>query len=294
MTLALNAVLTGLAVGAVYGLVAVGYTIVFNTTRVFNLAHGDFVMIAVMVSYVSLNLWHLPSAVAFLLVLISVTFISVVEERVAVRPFLSGGSFGLGWFISTLAFSLVIEATVVILYGDNPVVTIPSFLPSVAVAIGPVRLSSQLVFAFVALVIVMGALDQFYRRTWLGQAMRATAEDREAASLRGIDPDRMSLLAFVMAGVAAAVAGFVLAPIVGSDNTIGLTYSVKGFLALAIGGFGSFRGAIVAAMLLGVSEQIFDLYASAQFETVADLALLMIVLTVRPGGLFGAFRTRQV
>src|ERR1039458_1834527 len=109
MTLAINAVVTGLAIGSVYGLIAIGYTVVFNATKVFNLAQGDLVMLGVLISFYVLDLRHWPEIVALAIVLVAVPAVSLLEERFVVRPFLQRRGSSIGWFISTLAFSLVVE-----------------------------------------------------------------------------------------------------------------------------------------------------------------------------------------
>jgi branched-chain amino acid transport system permease protein len=297
MRLTLEAIVTGISIGSVYGLIAVGYTVIYNATRVFNLAQGDLVMVGVMVSYVALDSWHWSELGAFLLVLGAVTALSVFEGGVAVLPLLRNAQEGMhriGWFISTLAFSLVIETVVVILYGPHYPVAIPSPLPNHVISVGSVTVQPRLLATLAALIVILVSTSLFYKRTWYGQAMRAAAQDREAASLRGVSPRQVCLVAFLLGGVVAAVAGYAVAPIVFSDTSIGLEYSLKGFLALAIGGFGSIRGAVVGALLLGVAEQLFDLWVSARFELVAGLGLLMVILLVRPNGLFGEREARVV
>jgi branched-chain amino acid transport system permease protein len=294
MGLLLTAVVTGLGIGSVYGLVGVGYTVVFNATRVFNLAQGDLVMCGVMFSYIFLDVLHWTQLGAFAGVIVLVTAISVIEERTVVRPFLKENTEAIGWFISTLAFSLIVETIATILYGDRPIVAIPGFLPNVGLHTGALSTTPQLLLSIATLIVVVAAIEVFYTRTWIGQAMRATAQDRTAAALRGISTDRVGVYAFGLGGAVAALAGFVIAPIVFSNVTIGLTYGLKGFLALAIGGFGSIRGAVAGALILGIGEQIFDLYVNPLFEQVAGLGLLLIVLLVRPGGLFGSSATRRV
>jgi branched-chain amino acid transport system permease protein len=294
VNLVVNAIATGLAIGSVYGLIAIGYTVVFNATRVFNLAQGDLVMVGVLLSYWALDLEHWPQLAAFGFVLVGVVVVSLFEERVVVRPFLRRPAENIGWFISTLAFSLIVETIATILYGNHPPEPVPSPLSGRAVHLGTVTISPQLLLAIVTLLVVTAAVELFYRGTWLGQAMRATAEDREVAALRGIDPARMSTLAFGIGGLVAAVGGFVIAPVVFSDVSIGLAYGLKGFIALAIGGFGSLRGAVIGAFALGAAEQVFDLYVSPRYEILAALALLMAVLALRPTGLFGETGVRRV
>jgi branched-chain amino acid transport system permease protein len=294
VTLLANAVLTGLAVGAVYGLVAVAYSVIYTATRVFNLAQGDLVMVGVLLSYYCLDVQHWPQIVDLLIVMTGVTAVSLVEERTVVRPFLRRPSSNIGWFITTLAFGLVIETVAVILYGNQPPLPVPSPLGSQPLRIGAIGLSQPLALALVALVAITVGVDYMYRRTWLGQALRATSEDREVAALRGISPVRMSRLAFLIGGLIAGVSGYVVAPIVFANVSIGLNYSVFGFVALAIGGFGSTRGALVGSLALGVAQQVFDLYADARFEAVVPLILLLVILAIRPLGLFGDRQMRSV
>ncbi len=292
--LLVNAIVTGLAIGAVYGLIAVGYTVVFNATRVFNLAQGDLVMVGVLLTFWALNVEHWPQAVAVAVVVVAVPTLAFVEERLVVRPFLRRPGDNIGWFISTLAFGLVLETVVTLLYGNRPPVAVASPLPKSAVHLGPIATTPQLLLALATLVISTVLVEAFYRRTWLGQAMRATADDREVAALRGIEPGRMSMLAFAIGGLLAAVGGYAVAPIVYADVSIGLTYSIKGFIALAVGGFGSIRGAIVGALAIGVAEQVFDVYADPRYEILAGLGLLMVILAVRPTGLFRTAVAREI
>jgi branched-chain amino acid transport system permease protein len=294
MTLFLTALFAGLAVGSVYGLIALSYTVVFNSTAIFNIAQGDLMMAGVLASYFCLDRWHLPQILTLVVILAVVVSLSLVEERVAVRPFVSKPVVGLGWFIATLAFSLVIETVASIIYGQNPVVPIPGALGNGTIRVDGVHVATKFILAFVTMIVVMVALEIFYKRSWLGTAMRGVAEDREVAALRGIDALRISRLAFVIAGVVTALAAFVVAPIVSADVTVGLTYGLKGFIALAAGGFGSLRGCVIGGLLLGVAEQMFDLYVSSNYEILAGLILVLIVLAVRPSGLFGMRAVREV
>jgi len=295
VTLFWTAVVAGLAIGSIYGLVGIGYTVVFNATRVFNLAQGDLVMLGVMGSYLTLAVWKLEWALGFLVVLAGVGAVAAIEEKFVVRPFLKkSGAASFGWFIATLGFSAVIEAIVAILFGHRSVVSIPTPLSLSGLHIGSVQLGYRQLLIIGTFIVTILALEVFYGKTWLGQAMRGTAEDRDAASLRGINPVSMSRTAFIMAGLLAAIAGFIIAPITFSDPTIGLSFTLKGFLALAIGGFGSIRGAVVGGLALGVFEQLFDAYVSSNYEILVGLILVLVVLTLRPEGLLRSTVARTV
>jgi branched-chain amino acid transport system permease protein len=294
MTVFLTALFAGMAVGSVYGLIGLSYTVVFNSTAVFNVAQGDLMMAGVLVSYFCLDRWHLPQLVTLLVIIGAVVALSLVEERVAVRPFLRRPGHGLGWFIATLACSLIIETVASVIYGENPVVPIPGLLGGSSLGIGGVHVASKFILAFAVMIVVMIALEVFYKRTWLGTAMRAVAQNRDVAALRGIDALRISRLAFALAGLVTALAAFAVAPIVSADVSVGLTYGLKGFIALAAGGFGSLRGCVVGGLLLGIAEQMFDLYVNSNYEILAGLILVLLVLAVRPSGLFGRRAVREV
>lgn len=295
MNVFVTTVLAGLAIGSVYGLVGIGYTVSFNATRVFNLAQGDLVMVGIMSSYFGLDVLKLPQAADAVLVVLFVGLVSAFEERTVVRPFLKkSGVASFGWFIATLGFSSVVETVVNVSFGHHDIVAIPSPLPLSGIHVGSsvIGYRQLLVIGTFAAVIVL--LELFYTRTWTGQAMRGAAEDREAASLVGVNPEVMSRRAFLMAGMLAGLAGYVIAPITFSNPSVGLGFTLKGFLALAIGGFGSIRGAVVGGVALGLCEQLFDSYGSSNYEIVVGAVLVLLVLSLRPEGLFKTSAARTV
>jgi branched-chain amino acid transport system permease protein len=295
MTLFWTAVVAGLAIGSIYGLVGVGYTVAFNATRVFNLAQGDLVMLGVMGSYLAFVVLKLPWVVGMLCVFVAVGTVSAIEEKFVIRPFLKkSGAASFGWFIATLGFSVVLEAVVAAWFGHRAIVAIPTPLSLHGVRVGSVLIGYRQILIIATFAVTIVLLELFYSKSWLGQAMRGTAEDRQAASLRGINPISISRTAFIMAGILGAIAGFVIAPITFSDPTIGLNFTLKGFLALAIGGFGSIRGAVVGGLTLGVGEQLFDAYVTSNYEILVGLMLVLVILSIRPEGLFRSTVARTV
>jgi branched-chain amino acid transport system permease protein len=295
VNLLLTTVVAGLAIGSIYGLVGIGYTVSFNASRVFNLAQGDLVMVGIMSSYYLLDVLKLPQIADLFLVVGFVGLLAAVEERVVVRPFLKKtGAASFGWFIATLGFSSVIETVVNVLFGHHNIVSIPSPLPLSGLHIGSSVIGYRQLLIIGTFLAVIVFLDLFYARTWTGQGMRSAAEDREAASLIGVNPVAMSRTAFIMAGMLAGIAGFVIAPITFSNPAVGLNFTLKGFLALAIGGFGSIRGAVVGGLALGVGEQLFDTYVSSNYEIVVGAILVLLVLSARPEGLFRTTAARTV
>jgi branched-chain amino acid transport system permease protein len=280
--------------GSVYALVALGYNITYNATGVFNLAQGDLVMIGLMLTWVTVSIFKLPYIIAFLVVVAIVALVALIEERLVVRPFLARKEANIGWFISTLGFSIVIEAVALILFGNHPIVPIPSFLPQKGFHILGVLFVPRELLVLAALVVLSVGFEFFFKKTRMGLTMQATAEDRQAAGLRGVNPIRIGQMGFLLGGVVAGVAGFAVAPLVSTSISVGLSYSVKGFVALAVGGFGNLRAGVITALLLGVAESVFDLFVGAEYEIAVGLVILLVVLGLKPTGVSRSLASRQV
>jgi len=294
MSLAITTLIAGIAVGSVYALIATCYSIVFLGTRVFNLAQGDIVVMGLVVSYFLLDVYHLPQIVTLVCAVAATTLFSVLEERLIIRRFLKLGSAGFGWFIGTLGLALVLETIWAILMKSQNPVPIPSPLGSKPLHLGSVSIEPDFVLCIAVTLVLVVAVALFYSRTYIGTSMRATAEDRDLAGLRGIKPGQVSMIAFAMAGVISGLAGYVLAPIAQSDVSIGLTYGLFGFIGLAIGGFGSLPGALIGGWLVGIGQQVFDVYINPNYDLLAGLILLLVVLSVRPTGLLSSRSIRTV
>jgi branched-chain amino acid transport system permease protein len=289
-----DAIVAGLCTGSVYGLVALGYNITYNATGVFNLAQGDLVMVGLMLTWVGVSIFKLPYLVVFLGVVIVVALISLIEERLVVRPFLVRREANIGWFISTLGFSIVIEAVALIWFGNHPIVPIPSFLPAAGFHILGTLFVPRELLVLGSLIVLSVGFEVFFKKTRTGLMMQATAEDRQAAGLRGVNPVRIGQMGFLLGGVIAGVAGFAVAPLVSTSISVGLNYAVKGFVALAVGGFGNLRAGVAAALFLGVAESVFDLFVGADYEIAVGLVILLLVLCVKPTGVSRSFAARQV
>jgi len=269
--------------------------VIFSATRVFNLAQGDLVMVGVMSSYYVLVVLEWPQWASLILVVLFVAAIALFEERFVVRRFLKKqGTASFGWFIATLGFSLILETVVNVSFGRHPIVSIPSPFSLDGFHVGDLTIGYRQLFVIISFVAIIAALEFFYSRTWIGQAMRGTAEDREAASLLGIYAVLAIGVAFALAGAVAGFAGYAIAPITFSDPTVGLSFTLKGFLALAIGGFGSIRGAIVGGLSLGIAESLWVLYQGPDYEALVGVFLVLGVLIVRPQGLFNSVAGRSV
>ncbi len=276
--------LTGLREGAVYGLVGVGFVAIYAVTGIINLAQGEFAVLGAFVAISALGA-GLPLVVAALAGVLAVAALAVVVERVAIAP--ARGSSTVAYIILTLGVSIALKAAALLVWGADG-----RALPAVAegtMQLGGVVITPQDLAVFVATALVAAVLYGFFERTLTGKAFRACAEQQVAARLVGISPARMSRLAFALAGAAAAVAGILVSPIELTSWDSGLFLGLKGFVAASLAGMVSIPGAILGGLLLGVVESLSGGYVSSGLKDAVAFFVLLVVLVLRPGGVF----TRQ-
>lgn len=286
-----TAVLGGLVVGSIYVLVALGYNVALLASGAFNFAQAAVVMFGTFIAYQFGVLDGLPLPLVLAVGAAAGALVGILIEIVAIRPVQGRGVHG--ELVTTVGASIVLEGVAVLTWGDQAL-PLNAVVSSRVVSIGGGRVSIDgLVIIGFALVVFL-ALWTWSRRTLGGLACLAASEDRTAASLRGVNVRLMSILALAFAGALGGLAG----PIVGTATfavvTLGTAITLKAFLALAIGGFGSFPGAAVGGLLVGLIESLTSRYAGADWAAIVLFALLLATLTVKPSGLFGQRRERLV
>jgi branched-chain amino acid transport system permease protein len=283
-------VIGGLAIGSVYGLVALGFVLIFKSTDVFNFAQGDLLMVGGYLLFTMVATLSLPMVPAMLAVLAAGAVIGVVLQTVVFRSMI--GRPLLTVVMVTIALSLVLKSMVQIVYGPQER-TLPSTLPNDSIAFLGLRVSSLdlLVMAVTAACVLAFAL--FFRRSRLGLQMRATAENVEASVLSGIDANRVFLVAFGIGTATAALGGVLM----GNLQVISPQLSALGLLAFpaaVIGGLTSIPGAVVGGLVIGVIQQLATGYISGAAANVVVYGVLMAVLLLRPYGLFGTPTVERV
>lgn len=294
-------VVAGLSAGAVYAMVGLGYNVVFAATRVFNFAQGQMLMLGIMLTWQFRDEWGWPAGLAVLAAVLTVGVANVAVERVGVAPLVRSGSRAggaghgteLASLITTLGISIAMLNLTIIHWGPDTKPFSPYF-PFTGMNLGGVTITrQQILMVAVALALTFGyrAFTSFTR--W-GVGLSAMAEDSGAAALRGVPVGRGRMLAFLLAGIISGAAGAAIGPITGADPAVGFGFGLKGFVAIAIGGFGSTTGALVGGMVLGLTEAATTTYWDDRYRVYAGLALVLVVLMVRPRGLFGRVALREV
>ncbi len=285
----LQLTLSGLAMGTIYGIVGMGFNIIYNATGVINFAQGEFVMLGGLIA-VSLVAHHVPLAVAVLLAALIVAAVGLLLERLAVRP-VSGQSV-ISMITITIGASMLLRGVAKLLWGPNAQ-KLPAFSGEEVIRVGPAALESQeLWIAGTALVIVI-ATQVFFNYTVAGKAMRACAINKAAARLSGVNVERMTLLAFALSAGISGLAGVVLTPKTLMRSSSGAPLAVKGFCAAIVGGLGNGIGAVVGGALIGVLESLGAGFISSGYKDAFALLILMVVLFARPGGILGRKTDRE-
>jgi len=280
---------SGLALGAVYALVAIGYNIVFLSSRTFNFAQAQLMMVGTFVAYTGLVTLRLPALVVAVLAAVTVLLLAGLEERFAVRPVPDHET----QLVTTLGVATLLNGLTQLVWGGQPL-TVPFFGPQdVVELVGGRVYPVEIALLIVAVLLVVG-LTQLSRRSMLGLALMGMSEDREAAQLRGVDVRRLAFWAFAASGALAGLLGLLVGPKTYAVATLGAALALKGFVALAIGGFGSLPGALVGGLTVGLVESVAARYLGAEYSNLSVFAVLLVVLMTRPAGLFGRVRERVV
>jgi branched-chain amino acid transport system permease protein len=277
-------VVSGMILGSVYALTALGFSIVYNATRVVNFAHGEFVMMGGLVTAaltVTLGMPPLASAAASVLL---VTGLGVLLDRVAIQH--ARRKEQLTLVMITIGAASVFRGLMEIVVGRD-IYFMPAFPGPANIGLGGLYIPGQGLWIVVTLVVVAVLLWFLFRHTLLGKAMRAASGNGRAAQLYGIDPRVMSALSYGLAGGIGAIAGAVVTPLASGYYQTGLYFGLKGFAATILGGLGNPLGAIVGGLLIGLMESVAAGYVSSGYKDSIALGILLLVMLFRPSGLFG-------
>lgn len=281
---------SGLTVGAMYALAALGYAIIYNASHLVNFAQGEFIMLGAMVAAVSVEA-GLPLPVAIVLGVLVPTIVGALMERLAIRPAHAAPHITL--LIITLGVGIMIRGGVQATLGKGNH-GLPAFGSDEPLQLFGAALASQSLWVFGVTAAVMVALAWYFNRTRSGKAMLATSHNRLAARLVGINADSVLMRSFALSGALGAIGGVLVAPITFTSSEAGMVLGIKGFAAAALGGLGSGVGAVVGGLLLGTLEAFTAAYVSSAYKDVVAYAAILLVLMFMPRGLFSAKSSDRV
>jgi len=278
-------VFTGLTLGSIYALVALGFTMIYNSTAIINLAQGEFVMLGGLLMVFFTLVLKLPMAIGFLATVLVVTVIGALFERLAIHPLKNASLITL--IIITLAGSILFRGIAMFLWGKDPYV-LPSFGSEQPIQLWGAAIQPQILWVLGITVFVVLGITFFFKRTLVGKAMTACAFNPLAARLVGINVRKMVLISFGVSAALGAVAGVIITPITLMEYDRGPLLALKGFSAAVLGGLGSPPGAIAAGFLIGLLESLGAGLISSGYKDAIALFVLLLVLWIKPTGLFGS------
>ncbi len=276
---------TGLTLGSIYALVALGFTMIYNATGIINLAQGEFVMLGGLVMVFLTAVAKVPLFLAFGLTILLVTLVGALFERLAIHPLRNASLITL--IIVTLAGSILFRGGAMFVWGKDPYALVP-FSGGGAVHIFGATVQLQVFWILAITVLVVVGIHFFFNRTLTGKAMTACAFNTAAARLVGINVRKMILLSFALSAGVGAVAGAIITPITLMEYDRGALLALKGFAAAVLGGLGSGIGSVAAGFIIGILESLGAGLISSGYKDAIALLVMLVILWVKPSGLFGS------
>src|SRR5579884_36586 len=279
--------LSGLLTGGLYVQIGIGLSLIFGVMRIINFAHGELMLVGMYLSYALFTIFGIDPFLSLIIVAPVLFFVGAAIERIFIQPVSRAKEEN--QILLTVGLSLIISNGFLLLFGADYRNVTTSYSGSVFY-LGPISLSLPMSLSFLVTLVMTVSLYLFLMKSWTGRAIRATAEDREAAMLIGIDARRMGLIAFGIGTALVGVAGSLLDPIYYIFPGAGGPFTLKAFVVTVLGGMGSITGAMAGGLLLGVAESLGAVYLSSGYKDAIGLLLFLGVLLVKPSGLFGRSR----
>lgn len=279
--------ISGIRLGSIYAIIALGYTMVYGIAKMLNFAHGDVIMIGAYSAFVALYRANLSLPIALIISIIICTLLGVIIERLAYKPLRQASS--LAVLITAIGVSYFLQNLALLIWGSAAKI-FPTILDygSINLFNDQLKLSYQMLITITVCIVIMILLNLFIKKTKIGKAMRACSEDKEAAALMGINVDNIISLTFAIGSGLAAVAALLLCAAYPTVTpTLGSMPGIKAFTAAVIGGIGSIPGALLGGLLLGVIEIIVKAYGLSELTDAIAFGVLILVLLFKPTGLLG-------
>jgi branched-chain amino acid transport system permease protein len=278
----------GLITGCSYALVALGFALIYNTTRIFHFAHGAVYTLGAYLLFTYWNLWSIPFIPSLLLAFISMALIGILINEAVYQPLVRRGSSPLVHIVSSLGLYIIIINIIAMLYGNETKIPLPGMQPTYTFA-GIILTRIQLLI-FLGFILISAVIFLVLRKTRLGITLRAMRDDPELISVMGINPIMVRRIVFALGSILAALASILNSLDVGMDPHVGMSAVLNGAVAVIIGGVGIFEGAVLGGVLLGVLQSLAIWQISARWQDMITFLVLILFLLFRPQGILGKRR----
>jgi branched-chain amino acid transport system permease protein len=290
--LAYAALITGIGLGSMYGLLALGFHVTYAVSSTVNFAQGSTMMLGAVLCFTFWVTFGWPLALAIPASLLLCAAWSVLVEIVAVRPFVRRRSES--WLMSTVALGIVIDNAVLFTFGKEPRGMPAGYLTTTYLPVGGIKVQMlQLLIPVIGLALAL-AIHLFFQQTRHGKALLAVVQNRDAARLMGIRVERVVSVSFALSGFLAGVAGILVAPLFTISSTMGVLFGIKAFAVAILGGIGNAWGVVLAGLIYGIVEALITSLLGSTYTQIVSFTLVIAALVFRPNGLFGQTATRKV
>jgi len=283
----MQSIISGILVGGVYALIGIGLTIIFGVMRVINFAHGELMMVGMYMTYFLFTLAGIDPFVSIVITIPLMFVFGGILQKVFINRII--GTLPQNQILLTIGLGLIMSNSIMLAFTSDYKILTTSYSSS-SVSIAGISVSEPLAISFLITVVITAFLYWFLMKTDTGQAIRATAQDREAAQLMGINVKRMSILAFGLGASLAGTAGALISPTYYIFPQVGSAFTLKAFVITVLGGMGSIVGATLGGIIIGVVESVGAVTISSDWKDVLVFAIFLLVLLVKPSGLMGTSR----
>lgn len=277
-------IVAGILLGGVFALIAAGLNIIFGVVRIINFAHGELVMLGMYATFFLHSIWGIDPYLSILAVAPSLFLVGVIVQRLVIQPILDASA--ISKIFATVGLSLVLMNLALILFGGD-FRSVQTPYSDATIGIGPINVNVPRLIAFVVALVLFAGLYSLLRYTFIGKAFQAVAEDHSTAQLMGIRVERLYLLAFGLGAALAGVAGALLMPFTTVYPTVGISYTLVAFVVVVLGGLGNMTGTLLGGLIIGLTDSFSATFLSPSLSTATYFVLFVVVLLVRPSGLFG-------
>ena len=284
--------INGVSLGSIYALIALGYTMIYGIIKLINFAHGDVYMVGAYIGFAAVTIGGLPIFPALLISMALTACLGMLVERIAYKPLRHAPRISL--LITAIGVSFFLEYASMYFVTPTPR-TVPEVMPNISFNVGGFIINGQQLLILGITIVLMALLTYIVQKTKLGKAMRAASFDTETAQLMGVDSDKIISMTFCIGSALAAAAGVLVGVYYNTiDPLMGIMPGLKAFVAAVLGGIGILPGAVVGGIVLGVVEALVSGFISSTFRDAAAFAILILVLLIKPSGLFGKNTNEKV
>lgn len=287
-----SALISGLGLGSMYGLLALGFHVTHAVSSTVNFAQGSTMMLGAVLCFTFWVTFAFPLTVAVVAALAGCALWGVIVERVAVRPFVERESNS--WLIATVALGIVLDNAVLFIFGKDPRGLPSGILTTGAFTIAEIKIQYLQALIPVAGLLIAAGLHLSFQRSRYGKALLAVVQNKEAARLMGIEVERVITAAFALSGLLAGIAGVLVAPLFTISSTMGTLFGIKAFAVAILGGIGNAWGVVFAGLIYGVAEALIIALLGSTYSQIVTFGLVILALALKPHGLFGRAEVKKV